>query len=223
VTDEQLDHLAEIAAREHGPQFGRVFASYITFAAYTCMRPGEINALCWDDIDWQNGEVRVSKNIETPTNYVKWPKNGDARTINLPPPAADALRRVTRVLEPVVITDLRNNGNLTPFHLIFRGKRGGKMTEPNVVRYWEPVRSAFRVKHPESRLKDIYELRHKGATMLLERGLMVSDVALQMGHTDGGALVMQRYGHPSDKLARERLRKAWQEPVQLEAVREAKG
>ena len=31
------------------------------------------------------------------------------------------------------------------------------------------------------------------------------DVALQMGHTDGGALVMRLYGHPDKKLARQRI------------------
>ena len=43
---------------------------------------------------------------------------------------------------------------------------------------------------------DLYKLRHDAATMLLERGVSPADVAVQLGHTDGGALVMARYGHP---------------------------
>lgn len=31
------------------------------------------------------------------------------------------------------------------------------------------------------------------------------DVSVQLGHEDGGALVMERYGHPSKDAARERL------------------
>jgi hypothetical protein len=36
-----------------------------------------------------------------------------------------------------------------------------------------------------------------------------ADVAVQLGHTDGGALVMSTYGHPSEDLARERLKRAY--------------
>jgi hypothetical protein len=31
----------------------------------------------------------------------------------------------------------------------------------------------------------------------------------QLGHTDGGALVMSTYGHPSEQAARERLKRAY--------------
>ena len=52
---------------------------------------------------------------------------------------------------------------------------------------------------------DFYELRHFCATHLLELGVSHADVAVQLGHTDGGALVMSTYGHPSEDRARERL------------------
>ena len=43
------------------------------------------------------------------------------------------------------------------------------------------------------------------ATYLLELGLSPADVAVQLGHTDGGALVMSTYGHPSERAARARI------------------
>jgi hypothetical protein len=46
--------------------------------------------------------------------------------------------------------------------------------------------------------------------MLLERGATPWDVAHQLGHQDGGRLVMQRYGHPSEAGARSRLLAAWE-------------
>jgi len=51
----------------------------------------------------------------------------------------------------------------------------------------------------------LHELRHFCATYLLELGLSPADVAVQLGHTDGGALVMSTYGHPSDRAARARI------------------
>jgi integrase len=56
---------------------------------------------------------------------------------------------------------------------------------------------------------DLYELRHFcGAWLFNDLELPAQDVAHQLGHTDGGALVMSRYGHPSERLARERIKKA---------------
>jgi hypothetical protein len=40
---------------------------------------------------------------------------------------------------------------------------------------------------------------------LLELALAPGDIAVQFGHTDGGALVMGMYGHPSDRAARARI------------------
>jgi integrase len=56
---------------------------------------------------------------------------------------------------------------------------------------------------------DLYELRHFCASWLLnDLGLPPQDVAHQLGHTDGGALVQKLYGHPSEKLARDRIKRA---------------
>lgn len=56
---------------------------------------------------------------------------------------------------------------------------------------------------------ELYALRHACATLLLERGLSPADVATQLGHTDGGRLVMSTYGHPSEQFARDRLKMAF--------------
>jgi hypothetical protein len=39
-------------------------------------------------------------------------------------------------------------------------------------------------------------------------GHEAEDVAFQLGHTDGGVLIRRLYGHPSEDLARERLKRA---------------
>ncbi|HYM44989.1 MAG TPA: tyrosine-type recombinase/integrase [Solirubrobacteraceae bacterium] len=56
---------------------------------------------------------------------------------------------------------------------------------------------------------DFYELRHFCATHLLELGVSHADVAVQLGHTDGGALVMSTYGHPSVKASLARVLEAY--------------
>jgi integrase len=51
----------------------------------------------------------------------------------------------------------------------------------------------------------LYDLRHYCATWLLERGATELDVSVQLGHTDGGALVRSTYGHAA-RSSLERLR-----------------
>ncbi len=70
--------------------------------------------------------------------------------------------------------------------------------------YWHPVRCRFG--QPSM---DFYELRHFSASWLFnDLELPAQDVAHQLGHTDGGALVQRLYGHPSERLARQRIKRA---------------
>ena len=55
---------------------------------------------------------------------------------------------------------------------------------------------------------DFYELRHYCATRLLERGVSDADVAVALGHTDGGELVRRVYGHPAERHSLDRVRDA---------------
>ncbi len=40
-----------------------------------------------------------------------------------------------------------------------------------------------------------HDLRHTGASLMIAAGCHVKVIAEQMGHADGGALVLKRYGH----------------------------
>ena len=40
-----------------------------------------------------------------------------------------------------------------------------------------------------------HDLRHTGASLMIAAGCNVKVIAEQMGHADGGALVLRRYGH----------------------------
>jgi len=40
-----------------------------------------------------------------------------------------------------------------------------------------------------------HDLRHSGASLMIAAGCQVKVIAEQIGHADGGALVLKRYGH----------------------------
>jgi integrase len=185
LTASKLDELADCALDVLG-EFGPTFRAMIIFAGYVGLRPGELFALRRFDVG--GDEVTIAQNLDG-TGQLKAPKNGHARVVILPPPARIALRDVpARIDVPWLFT--------TP--------RGRMFNKSSHLYYWNQVRAAFR--RPGM---DFYELRHFCATHLLELGVTHADVAVQLGHTDGGALVMSTYGHPSEEAARERLKRAF--------------
>jgi integrase len=115
-------------------------------------------------------------------------KTGRSRTVTIPPPAQDALLDV----------GWHRSG------LLFTSPMDRMWTQPLHHRYWSLLRRFG--KRPGF---DFYGLRHTAATLPLERGVTPWDVAIQLGHTDGGQLVMDLYGHPSEAGARGRLLAAW--------------
>lgn len=124
--------------------------------------------------------------IDTPT------KTDRPRTVVVPRPAQDAISGMA----------------LNASGLLFESPRGKAWTTGSHGYYWRRLRMLA----DRPRLT-FYELRHCAATMLLERGVSPWDVAVQLGHTDGGWLVSHLYGHPSEDAARARVAAAYDPEV----------
>lgn len=192
LTRADVEAIAD-AARQYRGDYGNHFAALILFAAYTCIRPAELFALDWSDVDWDAQEVSIRGQWRRDKTFGPT-KNGQARTIVMPPPAAAALAAMPRFTDDSV------------FHTV----GGHRFNHSSLRPYWREVRRGE---------MDIYELRHFGATYLLdELGLSEYDVSIQMGHTDGGKLVREVYGHRSHARARDRIKMAWATQEELDRV-----
>jgi integrase len=165
--------------------YGTEYRAMILFSGYVGLRPGELFALQRDAV---NGQMCTIERSLSSTGDIGPTKTGKSRTVIIPPPAQDALLQV-----PV-----------HPSELLFTSPSDCMWTQPLHHRYWSLLRRF--AKRPGF---DFYGLRHTAATLLLERGVTPWDVAIQLGHTDGGQLVMNLYGHPSEAGARARLLAAW--------------
>jgi integrase len=170
--------------------YGREFRAMIQFAAWTGIRAGELHALQWGDVDGDLLHIRRSRKTDL---SIGKPKNGKERTIALLPQA--------RVLDQVP------RRNRSPF--VFHSARGAALNKGSHHYAWRTVRAAsgIHVEREAAGLPNVrwHDLRHFCATQLLEAGLSHFDVSVQLGHEDGGALIMARYGHPSKEAARGRL------------------
>jgi integrase len=165
------------------------------------MRPGELCAMRRCDVDLKGLEIVVERSLDG-TGREKAPKNGLARRIILPSIAADAIRLVPKRL-----------GSPYLFHTV----RGRLLTKGTLAYLWRRIRAGWVARG--HRAIDLYELRHACATMLVELGLSVGDVAFQLGHRDGGRLVMTLYCHPGEDAIRDRLKMAHSQSPRTQGVR----
>lgn len=189
VTERELTMLGDSAVKEFGDVLGPELRALILWCGYTAMGPAETFALEWTDI--RGDLVHLTRQ-----------KVDVERDVIIPPPAREALDSLPR-----------------DHRLVFTSPLGRKWTNASWYRYWYRIRARFTGSLDGShwlpkrtsggKPLTMYELRHAAATILLERGVTPWDVAIQLGHVDGGKLVMELYGHPSEDGARTRLLAAW--------------
>ena len=188
LDDAELERLIGAAYSGDLPEsYAGHVAAAIRFAACTAIRPGELFALEWENVRLDELEATIAWQI-TQKHGRQRPKRGVTRDIVVPPPARDALLSMPRFEGPHVFASLT----------------GKRLTYSSHHDWWSKVRDEagwFGM--------DFYELRHYGATKLLALGMSPEEVAVQMGHHDGGKLVREVYGHPSHAAIREKIKQAW--------------
>ena len=221
LTEPELEELCTVAQR-----FGHTIAAMIATAAWACVRPGELFALREQDVNVEAGTLDVMLSYNG--HSMKRPKNGRARAGIVLPSAAAVRIEAMRLAcddEPVACEHCWQHGRSClvcqgtgEVDWLFRPRYRNRFDKASLYYLWHSIREAFG--RPEM---DFYELRHAGATLLLERGVEPEDVAWQMGHTDGGKLVRELYGEPHRAAAgrRARIRQAFEESASLEALEQA--
>jgi integrase len=199
-TDEELGVLAGQAAKVQG-EWGRlVLAPLILFGAHTGLRPGELYALRWENINLVGNTVAVEWQWSQTERRLVRPKYDSTRTVFLPPAAKDALEQTARVRDEV-----------------FSAPRGGRLSGTVMGHYFPPV--ARTAGHPEF---TPHCLRHYYGTLLARMGLQPYEIAAMMGHKDGGKLAMDRYIHVTERDARSKVAAAFGSNVRdLRPVSEA--
>jgi integrase len=120
-THEELGQLLD-ACHVHG-DYAPQMRNLIAFAAYSGMRPGELFALEWTDVDMPAMRIDVRRRLYRGSTDL--PKSNKVRRIALTPPARDAML-----------------GQPTNGTLVFRAKRGGQLTQPTLSGYWGKVLAA---------------------------------------------------------------------------------
>ena len=166
------------------------FAAWLQVAAFTGMRPGELDALRWESVDFERGRLLVKEQWNSKERAFTLPKNGRVREAILTAPAREALiplsRERTFCFKPPV--------------------RGEHFRPPGRSPYWKQAAAAAGWRGT------LYlATRHFAGwymTNVLE--LPSEDVAIALGHEDGGELVRRLYGHRDRERALERVARAYE-------------
>ena len=150
----------------------------VPIAILTLLRQGELFALRDSDLDLVGGSVSVFAQHQEGERVPTKTSSG-RRTVDIGPRTTRLLREQQLARQPSV------DGHLFP------SRAGVPYDGSNFMnRIFKPAARAAGI--PELTFHD---LRHTGASLMIAAGCHVKVIAEQMGHSDGGGLVLKRYGH----------------------------
>lgn len=184
--EEQMWSLIRLARELTPPSF----AGYLEFACMSGFRPGELDALRPEAIDWDAGEVRIAEQWNAKVRKFTEPKYGPY-TGALTAPARECLLRM---------------GDRGGERFVFVTLRGNHYTPSSRTHHWNRVRAAAGLG-----MTTLYMAtrHHFGWYSLNVLELEPSVIAHQLGHQDGGKLVEELYGHREEARSREKVRRAF--------------
>ena len=163
----------------------------ITLAFWTGMRPGEIKALAWEDIDLVTGTISLKYNLNR-AGQIKPPKTlAGVRVIELLPEALSALKRQREItyMQPALeerIQLLQNKSKVELRRRVFLSRENKPYLNPELMsapKAWENILRRAKLTHREP-----YQLRHSYASTMLMIGAHPAYIAKQMGHKDWGMI-----------------------------------
>lgn len=169
------------------------FAAWLHVAAWSGMRPGELDAMRWDWVDFSAGRINVQEQWNVKVRKFTLPKNDKTRVILLTPQAREALIRAPKESA-----------------FCFTNLQGNHWTTSARSHHWDRVRTMMGWLDVDSRKALYLCTRHFAGWYLYNvLELPAEDVAIQLGHEDGGLLVRQLYGHRDRKRTLARIESAF--------------
>lgn len=185
------------------PHRAQTAAMIMMFAG---LRRGELNALLWSDIDFENKTITINKGYDFKANKIKETKTeAGTRKVIMPDILAEYLH------------SLKRNGTL-----VNPNTKGGYMTESSWRRLWTGYMrtlnkkygdfSNFTIQDHRESLPIVIDtftphcLRHTYCTLLFESGVDVVTAKELMGHTDIKT-TLEIYTHLSKEKAQKDINK----------------
>ncbi len=169
---------------------GEPLEALYVLAVHTGMRQGELLALKWEDVDLNEGVIRIRRTLVRSGGRIALgePKTrGSRRTIHLTDAAVEALKsHLERQLE-----EIERLGDLYRDNCLVFTSQVGTLINPTNLRRRSFARLLDKAGLPQIRFHD---LRHTCATLLLTRNVHPKYVQELLGHATV-AITLDTYSH----------------------------
>ena len=169
---------------------------------FTGLRCGELIGLTWDCIDFDNGIIRVRRQlVQTRQKGAVYSfgslKNGKTRTLTPAPFVFDVLKRHKAKQNEMkeAAGELWNEGDFP--NLVFTHKDGSHLSQPTVWKEFQKLLKKADLQHHR-----LHDLRHTFAVNSLIAGDDIKTLQENMGHYSA-AFTLDRYGHVTETMHRE--------------------
>lgn len=141
----------------------------VILALNTGMRIGEISALTWNDLDYENGTININKTWYSPTQIIGTPKTKSS--IRVIPVNKDILK----LLDP-----LKANKDLTPY-ILGNPKTGHPYFAAVFGEYLKNTLSKIGINRKGYHF---HSLRHSHVAYLLSQGVDIYAISQRLGHSN---------------------------------------
>ena len=157
--------------------------AFIMIALGCGLRPGEIYALTWDDIDFKRSLIHVNKSIvfeKSNRPHVCFPKtNKSIRSVETPKVVMDALKKYRGI-------------NIAP--KLFCGKDGEYKGKTGYIGEWERIKKKIEAKLGHETDLTLYYFRHNYTCELFYSDISPKEAQRILGHTSY-KMIMDVYAH----------------------------
>ena len=169
-------------------------ATFVITLLYTGLRRGEIAALTWDDIDFENNIIKVNKAIVFKNNrpIVSSPKTKNSiREI----PMLDILREELIKYKEKYIE--KYGQNITS-KAVFLNNLGEPHTESSINKFWKRFLREYNEHYGTDAKFGMHQFRHTFCTMLYNAEVDIKTAQSVLGHSDV-SVTLSIYTHLAEK------------------------
>lgn len=189
-----------LQALQSEPRMWRIF---ILCAMIGGLRRGELLALEWSDVLFDENALHVRKSIPLKRGgkvYEKGTKNNEERVVEMPLWVMEELRlyRKEWLAEKLKVGDLWRGDNR---EYLFHGGFGEPLFYTRPTEWWDE----FVHRHGLRKIR-LHDLRHTSATMLIEMGVSLKVIQERLGHKQHQT-TSDIYAHVTRKASREAAEK----------------